>query len=437
LLFVDEEDDYTDVQSDTKKLQWDALDTVGKYMNKEETTPIIPEREQTVKQPEKEETVLKIVENNHVEPKIKKEQTQHKGYENTFLQNYENAPVIGKTDDTEQNQTVKRKLLSYEKNQPSNTDSGPIFVPTQSVSITKGTTSPPPSPTRPFSPTVPRTKIETQAPLSGPRFIQYSIAQQGGQTHSLTQPSGPHFSQSIQSSNQKGGSTASTLQTSLSQEKGKDQSTKKVSEPSTLQTSLSQERGKDQSTKKVSEPSTLQTSLSQERGKDQSTKKDSESQPKFKSVITIGGRNPSITQGNKAQHTAGGTQGSANRPHNLPNSDGYEMAFPIDDSVTINSNSPSPIYAVPSKMKETPPENPSNVEVNKVKQVKAVPPPSPYETISITEPKKSAPKGRAYEEINLTPDGLYTTGKYYWKELLESTLNRFLQICFLLYLYKK
>jgi hypothetical protein len=415
LLFVDEEDDYTDVQSDTKKLQWDALDTVGKYMNKEETTPIIPEREQTVKQPEKEETVLKIVENNHVEPKIKKEQTQHKGYENTFLQNYENAPVIGKTDDTEQNQTVKRKLLSYEKNQPSNTDSGPIFVPTQSVSITKGTTSPPPSPTRPFSPTVPRTKIETQAPLSGPRFIQYSIAQQGGQTHSLTQPSGPHFSQSIQSSNQKGGSTASTLQTSLSQE-----------------------RGKDQSTKKVSEPSTLQTSLSQERGKDQSTKKDSESQPKFKSVITIGGRNPSITQGNKAQHTAGGTQGSANRPHNLPNSDGYEMAFPIDDSVTINSNSPSPIYAVPSKMKETPPENPSNVEVNKVKQVKAVPPPSPYETISsITEPKKSAPKGRAYEEINLTPDGLYTTGKYYWKELLESTLNRFLQICFLLYLYKK
>ena len=414
MLFVDEEDDYTDVQSDTKKLQWDALDTVGKYMNKEETTPIIPEREQTVKQPEKEETVLKIVENNHVEPKIKKEQTQHKGYENTFLQNYENAPVIGKTDDTEQNQTVKRKLLSYEKNQPSNTDSGPIFVPTQSVSITKGTTSPPPSPTRPFSPTVPRTKIETQAPLSGPRFIQYSIAQQGGQTHSLTQPSGPHFSQSIQSSNQKGGSTASTLQTSLSQE-----------------------RGKDQSTKKVSEPSTLQTSLSQERGKDQSTKKDSESQPKFKSVITIGGRNPSITQGNKAQHTAGGTQGSANRPHNLPNSDGYEMAFPIDDSVTINSNSPSPIYAVPSKMKETPPENPSNVEVNKVKQVKAVPPPSPYETISITEPKKSAPKGRAYEEINLTPDGLYTTGKYYWKELLESTLNRFLQICFLLYLYKK
>ena len=414
MLFVDEEDDYTDVQSDTKKLQWDALDTVGKYMNKEETTPIIPEREQTVKQPEKEETVLKIVENNHVEPKIKKEQTQHKGYENTFLQNYENAPVIGKTDDTEQNQTVKRKLLSYEKNQPSNTDSGPIFVPTQSVSITKGTTSPPPSPTRPFSPTVPRTKIETQAPLSGPRFIQYSIAQQGGQTHSLTQPSGPHFSQSIQSSNQKGGSTASTLQTSLSQEKGKDQSTKKVSEPSTLQTSLSQERGKDQS-----------------------TKKDSESQPKFKSVITIGGRNPSITQGNKAQHTAGGTQGSANRPHNLPNSDGYEMAFPIDDSVTINSNSPSPIYAVPSKMKETPPENPSNVEVNKVKQVKAVPPPSPYETISITEPKKSAPKGRAYEEINLTPDGLYTTGKYYWKELLESTLNRFLQICFLLYLYKK
>ena len=414
MLFVDEEDDYTDVQSDTKKLQWDALDTVGKYMNKEETTPIIPEREQTVKQPEKEETVLKIVENNHVEPKIKKEQTQHKGYENTFLQNYENAPVIGKTDDTEQNQTVKRKLLSYEKNQPSNTDSGPIFVPTQSVSITKGTTSPPPSPTRPFSPTVPRTKIETQAPLSGPRFIQYSIAQQGGQTHSLTQPSGPHFSQSIQSSNQKGGSTASTLQTSLSQE-----------------------RGKDQSTKKVSEPSTLQTSLSQERGKDQSTKKDSESQPKFKSVITIGGRNPSITQGNKAQHTAGGTQGSANRPHNLPNSDGYEMAFPIDDSVTINSNSPSPIYAVPSKMKETPPENPSNVEVNKVKLVKAVPPPSPYETISITEPKKSAPKGRAYEEINLTPDGLYTTGKYYWKELLESTLNRFLQICFLLYLYKK
>jgi hypothetical protein len=54
-------------------------------------------------------------------------------------------------------------------------------------------------------------------------------------------------------------------------------------------------------------------------------------------------------------------------------------------------------------MKETPPENPSNVEVNKVKQVKAVPPPSPYETISsITEPKKSAPKGRAYEEI--TPE---------------------------------
>ena len=388
MLFVDEEDDYTDVQPDTRKLQWDALDTVGKYMNKEETTPIIPERKQTVKQPEKEETVIKIVENNHVEPKIKKEQTQHKGYVNTSLQNYENALLIGKTDDTEQIQTVQQRQLSYEKNQLSNTDSGPLFVPTQSVSITKGTTSPPPSPTKPFSSTVPRTKIETQAPLSGPRFIQYSIAQQGGQTHSSAQPSGPRFSQSIQSSNQKGGSTASTLQTSLSQE-----------------------REKDQSTKKDSEPSTLQTSLSQEREKDQSTKKDSESQPKFKSVITIGGRNPSITQGNKAQHTAGGTQGSENRPHNLPNSDDYEMAFPIDDSATININSSSAIYAVPGKMKETPPENPSNVEVNKVKQVKAVPPPSPYETISsITEPKKSAPKGRAYEEITLTSDGLYTTG---------------------------
>jgi len=125
LLFVDEDDDYTDVQLDTRKLQWDALDTVGKYMNKEETTPIIPEREQTVKQPEKEETVIKIVENNHVEPKIIKEQTQHKGYENTFLPNYENA-MIGKTDDTEQNQTVEQRRLSYEKNQLSNTN-GPIF----------------------------------------------------------------------------------------------------------------------------------------------------------------------------------------------------------------------------------------------------------------------------------------------------------------------
>ena len=135
MLFVDEEDDYTDVQPDTRKLQWDALDTVGKYMNKEETTPIIPERKQTVKQPEKEETVIKIVENNHVEPKIKKEQTQHKGYENTSLQNYENALLIGKTDDTEQIQTVQQRQLSYEKNQLSNTDSGPLFVFVDSVFI--------------------------------------------------------------------------------------------------------------------------------------------------------------------------------------------------------------------------------------------------------------------------------------------------------------
>jgi hypothetical protein len=38
---------------------------------------------------------------------------------------------------------------------------------------------------------------------------------------------------------------ADTLQTSLSQEREKDQSTKKDSEPSTLQTSLSQEREKE------------------------------------------------------------------------------------------------------------------------------------------------------------------------------------------------
>jgi hypothetical protein len=52
-------------------------------------------------------------------------------------------------------------------------------------------------------------------------MVQNLFAQQGGQTHSSAQPSGPRFSQSIQSSNQKGGSTASTLQTSLSQEREK------------------------------------------------------------------------------------------------------------------------------------------------------------------------------------------------------------------------
>jgi len=414
LLFVDGDDDYTDVQPDARKLQWDALDTVGKYMNKEETTPIIP-----VKQSEKEKTVIKIVENNLVEPKTEKEQTQYKGYENVSRQSYENALLIGKTDNTEQNQAVEQRRHSYEKKQLSKTDSGPIVVPAQSISLTKGTTSPPLSPTRPFSvnlpfpPTVPKTTIETLAPLSGPRFVESSIAQQGGQTHSSTQPSGPRFSQPIQSSNQNGSSTASTLQTSLSQE-----------------------REKDQSTKKDSEPSSLQTSLSQEREKDQSTKKDSKPKPKFKTVITIGGMNPSITQGNKAQHTAGGTQGSANRPHNLPNSDDYEMAFPVDDSnrkslnaVTINSNS-SAVYAVPGKMKVTPPENPST-EVDTVKQVKAVSAQSPYETItSITESMKSAPKTSAYEEIILTSDGLYSTGKYYWKGQLELWLNRFFEICF-------
>lgn len=379
LVFVDgaDDDDYTDVQPDARKLQWDALDTVEKYMNNEETTPIIPEREQTVEQPEKEETVIKIVENNHVEPKIEKEQTQRKGYENVSKQNYENALPIGKTDESEQDLTVEQRRLSYEKKQLSKTDSGPTVVPAQSISITKGTTSPPLSPTKPlsvnlpFPPTVPRTTIESQAPLSGPRFVQSSIAQQGGKTHSSIQPSGPC------------GSTESTLQ----------------------------------------------TSLSQEREKDQSTKKDSESKPKFKTVITVGGMNPSITLVNKAQHTAGGTQGSVNRPHNLPNSNNdYEMAFPVDDAnrkslntVTINSNS-SAVYAVAGKMKETTPENPSNIytEVNKVKEVKAVPAQSPYETISSrTEPIKSAPKSRAYEEITLTSDGVYSTGKYYWKELLE------------------
>ena len=405
MLFVGDDDDYTGVQPDTRKLQWDALDTVEKYMNKEETAPIIPE---------KEETVIKIVENNLVEPvKIVTKQTQ--GYEN--VSNYENALLIGKTD-TKQNQTVEQRGHSCEKKQLSKTDSGPIFVPAESISLT---TSPP---------TVPRTTIETPASLSGPRFVQSSITKQVGQAHSSTQPSGPRFSPPIQSSNQTGGSTVSTLHTSQFQEREKDQSTKKDSEPSTLQTSMSQEREKDQSTKKDSEPSTLQTSMSQEREKDQSTKKDFKQRQKFKSVITIGGMNPSIKQGNRAQHIAGGTEGSANRPHNPPNSNDYDMAFPVDDSnrkslnaVTINSNSSSAVYAVPGKMKETSPANPSNVyaEINTVKQVKGV---------SKTEQMKSAPKSREYEEIFVTSDGSFSKGKYYWKGQLELWLNSFFEICF-------
>lgn len=167
-----------------------------------------------------------------------------------------------------------------------------------------------------------------------------------------------------------------------------------------------------------------------------------ENQPKFVSVINCTKTDSTITQGNRPKKQIG-HQGSVKKSKSAAGGDNYELAQPIEEQsrnssnhVTVNSES---VYAIPDKgngktthavpdrgngkSTHAVPDR-GNVrsthavqdsvysEVNKSSSLqRSAPKDSSYETIAMTQPLNSAPRGRQYEEVVLPLDGEYSAGK--------------------------